>query len=189
MITTESLNLDGNLESKPETIWLFSGGTIAPLDPDPNDILITDIAHALANQCRFTGHTKTFYSIAEHSILCASVAPKDLRLTTLLHDASEAYLCDIARPVKHSSPFKEFYCEAERRLEQAIAQRYGLIWPWPEEVKVIDDAMLGKEIKMLMPIDLANRWPDPPAFIPAPRCLTPGTAEMLFIERFAEYGG
>ena len=130
--------------------WIatYTGKAFKPLDPKPEDICIEDIAHALSLICRFTGHCKVFYSVAEHSIRCAAEARPEDRLWALLHDASEAYLADIARPVKERIPG---YAEAEDRLLRMIIEKYGLTWPMPAAVKEIDHAMLMTERRDVMP--------------------------------------
>src|SRR5271170_7300011 len=87
----------------PKRAWIqtYTGGVFHILDPQQNEIYIKDIAHALAMQCRFTGHVRKFYSIAEHCVLGSHIVPKKLALQFLLHDASEAYIADINRPLKH----------------------------------------------------------------------------------------
>jgi len=149
-------------------IATYSGRVISPLDPDPAQIAIEDIAHALSNQCRFTGHVRTFYSVAEHSVRCVRELidqnfyfpileypdpPEELDLLgwTLLHDASEAYLSDIARPVKQGLGFGGIYREVETRLMEVIATKYRLSWPQPDEVTRVDDVMLRTEQRDLMP--------------------------------------
>jgi len=98
------------------------------LDPQPQDILIEDIAHALSMICRFGGHTSRFYSVAEHSIRVAGQlesyeANEDYQLAGLMHDAEEAYLPDIPRPIKADMPeAKEIY----RRLNQAIMFKFRI---------------------------------------------------------------
>src|SRR5271156_4912831 len=96
------LNYDGETwpNSSSDSAWIqtFTGKKFYPFNPKPQDIDIRDIAHALSNICRFTGHTKRFYSVAEHSRNVAKLVPAHMKLQALLHDASEAYLCDIARP-------------------------------------------------------------------------------------------
>lgn len=88
-----------------DCISTFTNNRIDPTDPSPEDIHIEDIAHALSMMTRANGHFKTFYSVAQHSINCANEAAargcsKRIQLACLLHDASEAYLSDITRPVK-----------------------------------------------------------------------------------------
>src|SRR5579885_2784587 len=81
-------------------IQTYCGVAFYPLDPRPEEILIEDIAHALSMLCRFTGHVKRFYSVAQHCVYVSHRCdPKDA-LWGLLHDAAEAYLNDISRPVK-----------------------------------------------------------------------------------------
>jgi len=79
-------------------IQTYTGKRFWPLDPRPEDVDILDIAHSLSLLCRFTGHTSSFYSVSQHSILVAQEVPKRLRLWALFHDAAEAYIGDIARP-------------------------------------------------------------------------------------------
>lgn len=128
-------------------IQTASGHMVSPLNPDPATITLPDIAHALAHICRFTGHTRTFYSVAEHSVRVARLVPREDRLAALLHDATEAYLCDIATPVKAMLPG---YAEAEDRLARVIADKWGVSYPWPESVKRADRIMLHSEAKVLM---------------------------------------
>ncbi len=121
-----------------EIDWIhtYTGKKFYPIKPNPEDICIEDIAHALSLQCRFTGHTKYFYSVAQHSLLVSLILrdqdrPNSVCLWGLLHDASEAYLIDVARPVKHLPEFAT-YREAETRLMLAISSKFGL-----------DDKVLG----------------------------------------------
>lgn len=111
-------------------IRVFSGKYINPFDFKESDIDIEDIAHGLSNQCRWGGHTKRFYSVAEHSIeVFKKVANKTMckttRLEALLHDASEAYLLDIPSPYKEM--MGDAYHEADKKICATIANKYGLI--------------------------------------------------------------
>jgi 5'-deoxynucleotidase YfbR-like HD superfamily hydrolase len=115
-----------------------------------DDIVLEDIAHALSLQCRFSGHTSTFYSVAQHSILVAAALPTEYALTGLMHDASEAYLNDLASPVKNAPGLGEKYRYVERRLMQVISSRFGLIWPIPIEVHQADLRMLETERRDLL---------------------------------------
>jgi hypothetical protein len=138
---------------KGNWIQTYTGRQFWPLDPRPEEIHLEDIAHALSNQCRFSGHTKWFFSVAQHSANVAEVLLTEMQadLTVqrwgLLHDASEAYVVDVPRPIKRLMPA---YIDAEEVVQQAIAERFGLPWPMPEPVHEIDGAMLATEAKFLL---------------------------------------
>lgn len=108
-----------------DTAWIQtnSGGRFYPLDPTAGTIKIEDIAHALSNLCRFNGHCDHFYSVAEHSFMVARMVPKEYRLEALLHDASEAYLCDVPRPIKHQPEFAR-YREIEGEVQAKILAQF-----------------------------------------------------------------
>lgn len=127
----------------------FTGKHFFPLDPDPEAVDILDITHALACLNRFTGHTRQPLSIAQHSVLVASLLPPELKLWGLLHDASEAYVNDVARPLKHHLAFRA-YRKAETALMEVIAHKFGLSWPEPPEVKAADNVVLKAETKALI---------------------------------------
>lgn len=93
------------------------------LEPNPEDVRLEDIAHALSNQCRYNGHTREFYSVAEHSVRVASCLPTELRLAGLMHDAAETYLGDIIRPLK---PLISGYDEIEDLTLEVILDGLGL---------------------------------------------------------------
>lgn len=156
--------------------WIetFTGVHFWPLDPRPEDIRIEDIAHALANICRFNGHTSRHYSVSEHSVICAQYAqamgwPEEVQLACLMHDASEAYLCDIPSPIK---PYLQGYAEAEDRLQE-------MIWQWAgiyvtigmlDKIKEADLAALNLEACMLLP---EHCWAVMPELPPQLSPLTP----------------
>lgn len=129
-------------------IQTYSGLKVFPLDPKPNQICIEDIAHALSNICRFTGHTRDFYSVAQHSVMVASNVSNASCFWGVLHDASEAYLCDIARPVKIQPELKA-YREAEDRLMAVICKKFGLPREMPDEVRLADRRALRTEARDL----------------------------------------
>lgn len=131
------------------TSWIQtrSGLAMHPLAPTPDMLDITDIAHALSMVCRFNGHTRVRYSVAEHSVRVARLVPREDRLAALLHDASEAYLCDVPSPIK---PLLPGYAEIEDRLSRVIAEKWGVVYPWPDTVKAADRLMLHTEAKHLM---------------------------------------
>ena len=132
---------------EPNKIRTFTGKYINPFDPDKALICIEDIAHCLAHQCRFGGHTNFFYSVAQHSLDVfweVGICNPELRLAALLHDASEAYLLDIPAPVKSQIPG---YKEAEDRLMRVIADKFGFEYPLPALVKDADQSRLVWEWK------------------------------------------
>lgn len=149
------MNAPNSVEVTDETlpkgaIRTYTGRAFEPLNPDPDAIVIEDIAHALANNCRFTGHVRWHYSVAQHSVHCSYLVPDELALTALLHDASEAYLSDIARPIKSQPEFGDVYLRYEKGIEEAIAARFGIVYPYPREVKDADNLMLVTEARDLM---------------------------------------
>lgn len=129
--------------------WLqtFTGVQFWPCDPLPGEIFIEDIAHSLARQCRFGGHCNPFYSVAEHSVRASYLVDKDYALWALLHDASEAYLIDIPRPVKSHL---HGYRAIEDGLMAAVCERFGLPREMPFPVKRADETMLVTEQRDLM---------------------------------------
>ena len=137
-------------EAPSAAIQTFSGRRVDPFAPDPGEIVIEDIAHALANQCRFGGHCRRFYSVAQHSCLLADLVAANEggayeQLWALLHDASEAYLVDLPHPLKHRSELGSAFKEFEERLQTVILSRFGLSGDPPARVKEIDRALLGAE--------------------------------------------
>lgn len=163
-------------------IVTYSGVAIDPLNPDPDLLQIEDIAHALSNVCRFTGHVRHFYSVAQHCLLCSQIVPERFALEALLHDASEAYLSDIARPLKRQPEFGDFYKAAEQRLERAIALRFLLTYPWPQAVKRADDVLLRTEQRDLMPNLL--RWRGTNYLAETIKPWSPEKAEQRFRKRY-----
>ena len=140
-------------------ITTVTGKHFYPLNPDPDDIDINDIAHALSLICRANGHFKYFYSVAQHCIACAEEAIArgyswEIILGCLLHDASEAYLCDVTRPVKKHIPQ---YLRAEEKLQEVIWKQFigrELTDAEKKQIFEIDDHILSMEFHLLMPEDL-----------------------------------
>lgn len=148
-------------ERRGDWMQTFTGRAVWPLDMRAEDIDERDIAHALACQNRFAGHTYRPYSVAEHSIRCMDwvsdretsrfhpTSERQALLATLLHDATEAYLVDLPRPVKRLMPE---YAEAEKRCARVIEEWAGLpmhAFDWPI-VKRADEVLLATEKRDLM---------------------------------------
>lgn len=129
--------------------WLqtYTGRAFYPFDPRPDDIDPTDIAHALSLLCRYAGHVARMYSVAEHCVLVSHAVPAEHALWGLLHDATEAYLVDLPRPVKRALPE---YVAAERTVMDAICFRFGLEPSEPPAVKEADTRILCDERAELM---------------------------------------
>jgi hypothetical protein len=134
-------------------IQTYTGRHFHPFLPSPREVCIEDIAHSLANQCRFGGHCKEFYSVAQHCFLMGCMANGPLVGEALLHDAAEAYIVDIPRPIKQALPLQDI----EARIESCIAERFGLSYPWSHELHALDLRMLATEKQELMR-DSGSEW-------------------------------
>lgn len=139
---------------RQDTILTYSKVRFAPISPDPALIKLVDIAHSLSLLCRANGHFECFFSVAQHCINCEAEArargySRKLRLACLLHDASEAYISDITRPVKKN--LLE-YIAIENKLQKAIWQAFGIHLTQDDlaQVFLVDDAMLYAEFEALM---------------------------------------
>lgn len=144
-----------------------SGAYVTLLDPDPDTIHLGDIAHALAHVCRFGGHLPSFYSVAEHSLHVAAMLHRQygdplLTFFGLMHDATEAYLGDMVRPLKQQL---HAYRAAEDRMADVIGARFGLPLRWAEDVRVkhADETALVWEMATVR--DAPWRTPTPPAVV------------------------
>lgn len=143
------------MNRKGDYIGTFTGKRFWPLDPKPEDVDLEDVAHALSNICRFNGHTWYFYSVAAHSInvfelLKRHGCDRRTQLLGLLHDAAEAYCCDIPRPLKQFLPG---YKEIEIGIMATIYEHFGIAEPTEVEAKAIkwaDNYILALEGKQLM---------------------------------------
>ncbi|MBO2952649.1 metal-dependent phosphohydrolase [Burkholderia pseudomallei] len=177
----------------PPQILTASGRYFDFLSPDPDSIVIEDIATALSRICRFTGHTTKFYSVAQHSVLVSYLVPQEFALQGLLHDASEAYLGDVSSPLKQLLPD---YKAIEHRVERAILKRFGLPFPLHPSIKEADLRALVTERRDFMPepIDscrvvdaIAWSWTEGVVGIPAHRsAFTPEGARAMFLARYTE---
>jgi uncharacterized protein len=165
------------------SILTYTGKRFWPLAPLAEEVDIRDIAHSLSQQCRFTGHTRSFYSVAQHSVLVADECRDGDKLWGLLHDATEAYVSDIASPVKRQLPF---YKELELKLHLAIAQRFGLELYIPTAVKYADRILLATERRDLMPPSDDAGFPTEPPLAARIAPWSSETAERRFLEKYAQ---
>lgn len=179
--------VDGFSE-KDAWIQTYSGRRFCPTNPNPEAIVIQDIAHALSMQCRFSGHTAQFYSVAQHSVGVSYLCDEQDALWGLLHDASEAYLVDIPNPLKRSGQFDP-YLNFEKQMMEAVCKRFGLSEVEPPSVKRADKMMLNIEASQLM-APLREDWThtkDQNLFKIEP--LQPADAKKLFLSRFFDLIG
>lgn len=144
--------LEKELVSEPKGDWIqtYNGHKFYPLSPEYSVIDIKDIGHSLSLQCRYTGHCNYFYSVAEHCCHLYDYAKKhkpEFAMWALLHDATEAYLSDVPRPIKPMIPEYKVW---ETRLMSVIATRFGLRGKEPEYVKEIDFRILKDEYDQIM---------------------------------------
>lgn len=174
----------------------YTGRLITPFTPRIDQIDIKDIAHALSMTCRFGGHCKHFYSVAEHSVHVADYMEQQrceptMVLRALLHDASEAYLGDIPSPMKRHPNF-DWYVDVEREFQNKVYVKFGLSKAdeLPAYLHAIDRQMCNTEALTL--IDDPDWFIGDDGFKPLDgvkiQCWEPFTAERIFMQRFEYYG-
>ena len=170
------------------TGWLqtYTGYRFPTTGFTPEDIDIRDIAHSLSNLCRYGGHCEPFYSVAQHCWYVSHNVPSEHALWGLLHDASEAYLCDIPRPMKQLLPQ---YYTLEAKIEKTIAKAFNLTPKIPMAVAEIDNKILHDERKVLLKNigAKAGDWgPDVERIGIDIVPVLPKEAEKMFLSRFEE---
>ena len=185
---TTGLGLGDGFDKDEPWLQTYSGRRFNPTKPNPEAIVLQDIAHALSMLCRFNGHCHHFYSVAQHSVLVSHICNGEDALWGLLHDASEAYLTDLPRPLKRSGKM-DSYIEFEHQMQKAVCKRFGLPEKEPYNVKRADTILLATEARDLM----SPRHPDwiqptnPLPFKIEP--WDPKQAEWEFLERFKQVTG
>lgn len=172
--------------------WMttFTAKRFYPMNPDPAKITIEDIAHALSNTCRWNGHTTVYYSVAQHCIAASVVAATPYRMAMLLHDAAEAYMGDLVRPLKRGTDMGRQFAVIEDRVQEAVLVAFNVEAPPRKKQKYWDNRCLIAEADDLINQDWiealrdrlkVERFPHE-MIIP----LTPTQAEQAFLCRFVE---
>lgn len=170
------------------TILLASGEYFDFDDPAGSLFNIGDIARGLSHICRFAGQSPRFYSVAEHSVHVSRIVPEEHALAGLMHDAAEAFVGDMAKPLKVMCPD---YQAIEKRVEAAVLDRFGIAMPLDRSIKEADIRMLATEQAQLMKnSDDWNYTHGRPVVDGLTiECLPPDDAFNLFIARFEELTG
>jgi hypothetical protein len=173
-----------------EGSWILtaSGRHIDLLAPCPGEIAIEDIALGLSRECRFSGQTREFYSVAQHSVLVSRIVPEAFSLEGLLHDATEPFLRDIPYPLKRLLPE---YSRIEKALDRVIRIRFSLPERTSEPIHRADRILLATEKRDLMPHD-PREWPILEGVEPLPERIdycSSVRAMAMFLRRFQELGG
>lgn len=157
----------------PNALLIHSGVLFDVFNPKEEDIHIEDIAHALSNICRYGGHSPKFYSVAQHCVMCSYEKGTDQeKLEFLMHDASEAYLADMPRPIKRNMPQ---YVDIEDKLLEIIFKKFNLTFPLTDKVHNVDDSILEFEYSIFFdsPNSRFEFW-------------TPEESKKMFLDRFYE---
>jgi hypothetical protein len=138
-------------------IHTFTGRRYNLVDPNPEVLTIQDVAHALSLICRYTGHVRTHYSVAQHSVLAAFSVPSELRVMALLHDGHECVTGDVASPIKRR--LGEVWRAFEHAHEIPFRARFGLPAEFPLAVKEVDVRLLATEERdLLVPGEGTDEW-------------------------------
>jgi hypothetical protein len=176
--------------------WLrtFTGLRVDYDDPDPASINIDDIAHSLANTCRYNGHTLEFYSVAQHScvvmdILARQKLPNDALFCGLMHDAHEAYVGDLISPLKRMPELEEGFRILDKRFMDVVDNVFDIPWNIDIKglVKTADEIALATEMR-----DLTSRNDYQGSYMPATFKIEPCSrekAKLMFQTRFVELRG
>lgn len=172
-------------------ISLLSGARFNYDKPEESDVSIEDIASALSNVCRFSGHLPCFYSVAQHLVNTSRIVPVELAFTGLMHDTAEAFTNDLPTPLKWTLPI---FKELETKIESAMGERFGFQFPYPPEIKEADTVMLILE-KLYVKQD-TSIWPnyeewtakkvEPYRQLVDLRGWQPGRAKREFLKRYWE---
>ena len=168
-VNNESLDAGGCIRT-------YGGNYIDIFDIDPSKFSIESIAHSLSMQCRFSGHTNEFYSVAQHCIMVCDLLPEEFKFEGLMHDASEAYICDIPSPIK---PKLDNYKIIEDNLMKALSRKFGFNYPLSDDVKREDYHALFLEWNFLV---TSNRWEEMGFEL-----LSPKQAKEKFLEYYEKY--
>ena len=147
----------GNTNVERFFLPTYSGKRVDPANADFDQICWLDISHGLARQCRYAGQTRRHYSVAEHCVRMSRVCSPENKKWAIGHDAPEAYCIDLPRPIKMQSNLRKIYGELENGIYLKICEKYGMDPKIPEEIKLLDEAILYVELPLMFLKDSALR--------------------------------
>lgn len=189
-ITEANRSLTKDFEEKGIGIHVNGGGIFRILNPDPKLINPEMLANSLSKLCRWTGHCKAFFSVAQHSVLVSKIVPQEFAMQGLLHDASEAFIGDISRPLKviMEELAPGVLKDVEETIQAAVAERFLQDFPWAPEVHEADTVSLATEKRDIL--DVTTAW----VGLPKPleetlKPLGPRGAKTQWLKRFYQLGG
>lgn len=165
----------------------YRGHRFDYLRTTPEMVDIDDIARALSMQCRFNGHVSAFYSVAQHSVHVSEHLkhlPARGRMQGLLHDATEAYVGDVVRPLKRLMPI---YATMEERVWLAVCEHFDITETMHPDVLMADEQMLIREAKEILPVDILTDWDEnagPSQIVNTIDPWLPGKAEQMFLSEY-----
>ena len=171
------------MNKKESWMQTFTGKKFFPFDPKAEDVNIKDIAHSLSLQCRFNGHCKRFYSVAQHSVLVSLIVKPEQKLAALLHDAAETYFGDIIRPVRKN--IKQIQ-PIEDKILKTILEHFKIKNYDENEILKADNIVLITEKRDLLS-QSPDEWKEAKGSKPFPkkiRALPPKIAEEMFLKRY-----
>lgn len=173
------------MEQTKSSISTVSGRFFDLLKPEEYEFDIEEIATALANICRYTGHVDKYYSVAEHSVLVSRLVPDSLAMCGLLHDASEAFVGDVSSPLKKLLPE---YRKIEDSIQEAIAKQFNIQYPFPVEVHEADKRMYWNERQTVAPGPRDRLWHQNlrAARKVQAEGMSPAMAKRMFLARYKE---
>jgi hypothetical protein len=168
-------------------IQTYSGKYFHYLEDNPQNIKIEDIAHGLSNLCRYSGQCNSLYTVAQHCCIVSDLAEKGFRLEGLMHDAAEAYMGDIPRPVKNLVPEIKIL---EKKVFRQIAKEFNLKYPISSVIELLDTRVMLAEARIVL--KEGTVWcveGITPADINLNELWEPKKAEMEFLTRFNTLNG
>lgn len=146
-------------------IETFTGESFNVYMPSVEMVHLDDIAQSLSLICRYNGHIPSFYSVAEHSVrvsmwLYFHLYPLEDQLAGLMHDAAEAYVGDMVRPLKRHGELGFYHQELELGVSATIADKFDVLFPFPEGVHEADKALYYWEVENIRSGKVKGKSPE-----------------------------